>query len=134
MTSIGIGNLTRLDIVYAIENGYKHTVYRFVRQEVVRVAHTFCSPCTSDTSRTDQGSTNGHEDGCWNALSTHVGNYKANAIFINTEEVVEVATNVLSGIHGCGYIQLTGILGEWREDTRQNGLLNLLGHSQIDLD
>ena len=115
MTSIGIGHLARLDIVYAIENGYKHAVYRFVRQEVVRVAHTFCCPCASDSGRSDQSSTHGHEDGCGNTLSTHVGNNKANAVFVNTEEVVEVATNVLSGIHRCGNIQLTGILGEWRD-------------------
>ena len=134
MACIGIGDLTRLDVVDAVEHGHEHTVHGLLRQQRVRIGDTLGSPCASDACGTDQRSAHGHEDGSWYALAAHVGNHEADVVLVDAEEVVEVAAHVLRRIHRGGYVELVGILWERREDPRQDGLLNLSGHSQVALD
>ena len=54
-------------------------------------------------------------------------------VVVDAEEVVEVATNILGGNHRGRQVEFVFVLGEWREDAWQNGLLNLTSHSQVGL-
>ena len=52
-------------------------------------------------------------------------------VVVDAEEIVEVAANIFCSMHGSSNVQLLGILGEWWENTRQNGLLYLAGYGKV---
>ena len=55
-------------------------------------------------------------------------------VVVDAEEVVEVASHVLGGVHRGGDVHRGRFLGERWEDAGQNGLLDLTGHGQVALD
>ena len=60
-----------------------------------------------------------HEQGRWDALAAHIGNHERKMVMVDEEEIVEVAADLLGGIHAREELEL-GALGEGRKDVGQH--------------
>ena len=133
MAGIAVGDLARRKVVDAVEHRDEHTVDRLFGEQVVGVGHTFGGASATDAGSPKQRTTHGHEDGSRNTLAANVGNHESDAVVVDTEEIIEVASHILGSRHrGCN-VELLLILGERREDAWQDGMLYLLGDGQIAL-
>ena len=134
MTGITIGDFARADRIDAVEHCDKHTIHRLVSKQLIGIGQTIRRFATTNTCGADQRTADCHEDGCGNTFTTDIGNHESDAVFIDAEEIVEIASHILRSIHRSGNIQLVLVLREWREDTGQDSLLDLACHSQVAFD
>ena len=82
-------------------------------------------------NRAYEGATHGHKQGCGDTLAADIANDQRNVVIVDAEEVVEIATDVLCRLHRGIDVQQIAVLREWREDARQDKLLDLVGSSQV---
>ena len=74
-----------------------------------------------------------HKQRRGNALSRNIRHNDGKVSFIHHEEVVEVASHLLGGIHGSVYIEFFPF-GKCRKDRRKHGRLNVLGNIEFGAD
>ena len=133
MSGIAVTDHSRTEVVDGIKHGDKHIAHGIGGQQAVDLRHTGRNTLALQALGTDNSTADSHEQCCGNALATDVGNHQSNAVVVNAEEVVEVATNVLGGLHRCVDIHLIAHLREWGKDARQDILLNVAGRREVAL-
>ena len=131
MAGVAVADLSRLQVVDGIEDGHEHAVDRIGRQQVVGVGDAFGRADPLQALRTDDGAADGHEQRGGYALAADVGNDEGYAVVVDAEEVVEVAADILCGLHRGVDVDLVAILGEGREHLGQDVLLDVAGRGQV---
>src|SRR5574344_84774 len=101
MACITIANISCIYIHNTIEDGDKHTVYRFLTQDLISCTQTFTSFQSFEPERTYKSTTYCHIQSCRNSLTAHISDSKSEVSFVHTEEIIEITTNILSSIHKC---------------------------------
>ena len=131
VAGITIDKFARTDVVNGIEDGDKHTVNRLLAEQFIRFGHTLARRDALQSYRAYQRAADSHEDSGGDALATHIGYHYSDAVVVDAEEIVEVASDILGGSHAGSEFHFGIILREWREDTRQDSLLYLCSYRQI---
>ena len=133
MTAIAIVYLTGANVVDGVEHGDEHRFNALFTQQVVRLRQTHTGIVTLQGNGADERTADGHEDGGGNTFSRYVGHYQSDVVVVNAEEVVEVASDILCRGHHSRQVELVLVLGEWREDTWQDGLLDFSCYCEVGL-
>ena len=131
MSGIAVTYRTCFYVVDGIEHRQEHAVDGVGSQQTVGLCHTLCGTAPLHALGADNRPANGHEQRSGDALAADVGYHQGDTVVINAEEVIEVAADVLGGLHRGIDVHLVAVLGEWREHARQNVLLDVAGRGQV---
>ena len=127
MTTVTIREETCPDVVDGIEHGDKHILHRRRCQQPVDIRYALADMLILHTNRTYESAAHSHKQRCGDTLAADITYDQRNVVIVDTDEIVEVAADVLGCLHRGTDIEFVTDIREGREFARQDKLLDLVG-------